>query len=267
MKLMKTIKRKGMTLVEILFTFAIITSVVTLSYAASLQGWRTSQTGNQRTQGQYIAQDAIERVKAYRDSPDFKWTGAGSFLSTISTYGGDNAFYVDECTTGAPGCNFTLVNVAASSDQMLTSSHGAVKKPNEEDKVSDSTDYYIYLVITQHYKKDAAIPNSPIPSFPSDVSLASTVQSVSIEAFVEWRDATGIVSIAKASTILTDSVTSQAGYVPAPTSLPTTTVLVATPTATPAPTPTPTPAQVWVEVCDQWVIVGVWCWTSHWELR
>ncbi|MCC7543148.1 hypothetical protein IT415_00325 [bacterium] len=57
---------KGMTLVEILFAFAVIGTVVTVAYSAALRAWRTAVSANQRTQAQYLAQDQLERARAYR---------------------------------------------------------------------------------------------------------------------------------------------------------------------------------------------------------
>ena len=59
-----------MTLIEILFAFAIIGSVLTVAYASALRAWRTAVSANQRTQAQYVAQDQLERLRGFRDMTD-----------------------------------------------------------------------------------------------------------------------------------------------------------------------------------------------------
>ncbi len=263
-----SVRRSGMTLVEILFAFAIITSVVTLSYAAGLRGWRTAQTGNQRTQAQYIAQDAIERVKAYRDSPAFKWTGApslpsspgtGGFLSDVGNGSRlDKLFYVEACAVGE--CpSFKVIDPVTSGAAMPSNGFPAVKKPDEVQKISDNTDFFVYLVVTQYYELDTATgatTNTPKAGFPTTYD---NVQALSIEAHVEWIDATGNVSNAQASTILTDNVNSQVAYVPTPVPLPSSVIVISTPTPTPSPSPSPSPTPIPVAppVCKTYFLF--WC--------
>jgi len=195
---------RGMTLVEIMFALAIIGMILTLSYAAALRAWRSAQGANQRTQAQYIAQNAIEKVKAYRDlnapsatgQTQMTWSGAprvggagagsGGFLQEIERVrSGFNVEQCDNSVNTSPEYNICSWKVVGFSGQTVTA-------------LSDSTSYTVYIQTGAFYCESTI---GDIFSFcGGDISAT---QSVALEARVEYRDANGVASNATATTILT----------------------------------------------------------------
>jgi|GEM_PF-6245261 len=193
----------GMTLVEIMFALAIIGMILTLSYAAALRAWRSAQVANQRTQAQYVAQDAIEKVKAYRDlnattgtQKTMPWSGAprqtgagigsGAFLQEIQSRAADG-FTVQSCTL-AEVANGDCYWKVVTGGQAVTA-------------ISDSTAYTVTIRSGKVYCK--ATEGTNINTGCSGSPDISDIQSVTLEATVTYTDANGVAgSNASATTIL-----------------------------------------------------------------
>ncbi len=188
---------KGMTLIEIIFAFAIISTVLTLAYAASLSAWRTATSSNQRTQGQYLVQQSIEAVKAYRESSDFIW---GNFVDELANSGGsfhmvlldknsaaiDNSFV---CPSGSEPCKFSLV----SGDDTNLKSVGS------NTSVPDNTTFTLKIRPSEYYEANNDTPNAGAPAPGND-----SVTAVNLIAEITWTDTNGIASNLAASTIITE---------------------------------------------------------------
>jgi len=98
-----------MTIVEILFALAIITLVLVTAYTASIKAWQSAVEANHRTEAQYLAQNALEGVKGYRNLTDapvssqsFDWSGSGGFLDKITTTYSGSGFLIEPCALVVP---------------------------------------------------------------------------------------------------------------------------------------------------------------------
>ena len=108
-------KRSGMTLIEILFSVAIIGTVLTVAYSAALSAWRSAASANQRSEAQYVAQNSLETIKSYRDlstSP----TAQKRMLWSGATNGGLGGFLQELRATVPSGSTKARFNVLACSE-------------------------------------------------------------------------------------------------------------------------------------------------------
>lgn len=196
---MKLIRRtsNGMTLVEIIFAFAIISTLLTLSYAAALGAWRNATAANQRTQAQYIIQQTVEAVKAYRESDDFDWSvflgeinasqlhiGLQQADGTVTT----NNFSCQPAPTPPATCKFVLRSGAV-----------GVTPVGSNVNVASSGTFTIEIIPIGYFVagNPDKIDISGVPSLPD------TTTAVTFVIRAGWDDANGIASNAAASTIIT----------------------------------------------------------------
>ena len=178
-------KQQGMTLVEILFAFAIIGTVVTVAYSSALRAWRTGVSANQRTQAQYMAQDQIERLRAYRDLSDsdtaqteMNWN---DFVSRVFA----RTIHIEPCAA-IDNCVWKLVDNALLQTAAVGDQSGA---------------YSVSLRAVRPYCTKSAIVTSET-STPGTCGGASQVSAVDVQAVVSWNDANGVLSNTIATTQL-----------------------------------------------------------------
>lgn len=183
-----------MTLIEIIFAFAIITSVLTLAYASALTAWRNAVEANQRTQAQSLVQYALETVRAARESDGFVWKD-----------------FVDKTTKDSSGFHIRLVNTMGN--------------PTPEDLVCPVGESCTFEVMSGSSSKQVTGANAPDldatvfivkvevdggniqgnTSYYDRIGLNTNVVNVSslnIVATVTWTGPTGISNNARASTII-----------------------------------------------------------------
>ncbi len=188
--------KDGMTLIEIIFAFAIVATVLTLAYAASLGAWRTATSSNQRTQAQYLVQQSLEAVKAYRDSgvdwsdftDEMATSPAGFYMVLIDKNGTEitNSFV---CPTGSEPCKFKVVS---GEDNDLASIGSNTSVP-------DNTTFVLKIRPAEYY-----VSNSDTASAGAPPAGDSTVTAVNLIAEIRWTDTNGIASNLAASTIITE---------------------------------------------------------------
>lgn len=184
--------KKGMTLVEIIFAFAIVSTLLTLAYAAALSAWQSAVASNQRTQAQYLVQQSLEAVKAYRESSDFVW---GDFLDDIDNSGfhivllNNSGAVVNNgfvCPTGQDPCHFQI-NSGAQSQHSI----GA------NTSLPDNTTFNLAIEEVEHFVANQAAPTPGRSSAPN-------VTAVTLVARITWTSAQGVASNLAVSTILTE---------------------------------------------------------------
>ncbi len=194
--------RRGMTLVEILFAFAIVATVLTLSYAAALNAWRSAVAANQRTQAQYLVQQGMESVRAYRESSGFVWDGTGGFISSLPAIG--DAFHMEleqnDGTSSANNfvcsfspCQFKVESGTVGLNAVGTASHSGTPS------IRDVTVYTLAIRPVNYFVKDNDAPQTT----GSIASASDPVTSITFEATITWTDANNVVSNLKTSTIIT----------------------------------------------------------------
>ncbi len=200
---MKRMKRTshGMTLIEIIFALAIVGTLLTLSYAAALGAWRNATAANQRTQAQYMIQQTMEALKAYRESDDFNWDAfiaevnpAGNPMhiglqqadgSTITT----NNFSCQPAPTPPTTCKF-----------VLQSGTTGIIPVGSNVNVASSTPFTIEIKPIGYFTE-----NTPGGTdINAVISLPNNTTAITFLVTARWRDANGIDSNAAASTIITE---------------------------------------------------------------
>lgn len=193
MSVMQT--RRGMTLIEIMFAFAILTTILMVAYTSALNAYRSAVVSNQRTQAQGLAQQQIEQLKALRgqSSPHFNWYtnlgGANNFLQQVIGGPQPSPFVVVPCDVSSPG--------SCGAWEVMTD---AVPRPapaaGSAIGANDATDFKVAMVVTECYGATGKLTFCP----PGDLN---TVQSVGVQISVSWLSATGIPSSLTENTILT----------------------------------------------------------------
>lgn len=201
---LKARKRTGLTLVEVLFAFAILTTLLTLAYSSALNAWRTASSANQRTQAQYIAQQAIENLKAYLYSPCYKWTrgtDAAAPPGLIENMGPSqgalatdtDGFFVRAANFGEPGYSVECPWVV----EQIPPGVASAQSIGSSDADIDATIFTYRLAAVEYY-----IPTDANPIFPYDQLGARSASAMGIKVFVDWTSASGVLSHLEQSTIL-----------------------------------------------------------------
>ncbi len=198
-------RRQGMTLVEIIFAMAIVSTVLTLAYAAALGAWRNATAANQRTQAQYMIQQSIEAIKAYRETENFDWDRfindvSGKSVINIGLEQADgsiipNEFACDQ-STAAPGtineCKFVVQDGALEN----------IKPVGANVNVASAGEFDIEIVPESYFMEGfpGTNPISAGSSLPNDTNISA----ITFVVRATWTDANGIASNATASTIITE---------------------------------------------------------------
>lgn len=200
MKTMHT-KRPGMTLVEILFAFAIITTVLTLAYGSALSAWRSATSANQRTQAQYLAQQGLESIRAAREQNGFRWsdfvdampTTGGTFHVVLVQNGGAESASSYVCPPGQSPCRFEVRNGAVGLQ--------AVGSNLDTPTNTDATAYTLALRPDGYYVRG----NPTVRQAGSPRGVAN-VTAVVFTAELTWTSASGVAnSSLNASTIISET--------------------------------------------------------------
>lgn len=187
--------RRGMTLVEILFAFAIIGTVLTLSYAASLRAWRTAVSANQRTQAQAIVQSEIDQIKAAVQTDSIDWSDfvSGSKTSFVILMSNpDGSSITNWNCADASGCAYKRfgapIEVRATGDNAST---------------PDATRFNLSVKGVNQLVQVAS--GGGQTTEPQDITATATgpVVGISFTARVDWVDANGTPDNLQASSIIT----------------------------------------------------------------
>ncbi len=202
MKKMHT-KRPGLTLVEIIFAFAIITTVLTLAYGSALSAWRSAASANQRTQAQYLAQQGLESIRAAREQNTFRWS---DFITALSSTGGSFHMVLRQstgaesassfvCPAGAEPCTFEIRANGVGLNAIGSNLDPALATN------SDSTDYTLVLRPSGYYLPGDLAPRGGVPP-----AGATNVKAVVFNAQVTWTSASGTPnSSLNSSTIISET--------------------------------------------------------------
>lgn len=198
-------RNTGMTLVEIIFAMAIVSTVLTLSYAAALGAWRNATAANQRTQAQYMIQQSIEAIKAYRETENFDWdefivdvNGAGSVFKigleqadSSKTY---NSFVCDQSTAAPDTPNECQFIVEGGSVDLIPVGANVNVASAGSFTVEITPESYF---IEGNPASNSISPGSPLPN-------DSNISAITFVVRATWTDANGIANNATASTIITE---------------------------------------------------------------
>jgi Tfp pilus assembly protein PilV len=80
------VKRRGDTLIEVLFAFAILATIIGFSFTGALAGYKSALAAQNRTQATLVAQYQADGLKTYRDSLDWESVeGSPSFLGGFAS--------------------------------------------------------------------------------------------------------------------------------------------------------------------------------------
>lgn len=82
--------KKGDTLVEVLFAFAILATIIGFSFTGALASYKSALAAQNRTQATFVAQYQADGLKTYRDS--LEWDGSAGLPSFIDGF--TSAFWV-----------------------------------------------------------------------------------------------------------------------------------------------------------------------------
>ena len=83
-------KPAGDTLIEVMIAFAILSSVIGISFSGAMAGYKSTLAAQDRTQATLLAQYQADGLKTYRDSLEWddETGGLPSFLNGSSGVGG-----------------------------------------------------------------------------------------------------------------------------------------------------------------------------------
>ncbi len=80
-----SITRRGDTLIEVMFAFAILSAIIAVSFSGAMNSYKASLSAQNETQASFVAQYQADALKAYRDSLEWNYAEAPSFLTGYST--------------------------------------------------------------------------------------------------------------------------------------------------------------------------------------
>ena len=90
-------KPAGDTLIEVMIAFAILSSVIGISFSGAMAGYKSTLAAQDRTQATLLAQYQADGLKTYRDSLEWddETGGLPSFLNGSSGVGGELPAMID----------------------------------------------------------------------------------------------------------------------------------------------------------------------------
>lgn len=77
------LKKRGDTLVEVLFAFAILSLVISVMFSGALSSYKSAVTAQERTQAQFLAQYQADALKTYRDSLEWEYINSSNFYTYL----------------------------------------------------------------------------------------------------------------------------------------------------------------------------------------
>ncbi len=77
--------RQGDTLIEVLFAFAILATIMGFTFTAAIQGYKNAVQAQNQTQATFLAQYHADALKTYRDSLDWDSTVSQSFINGFTS--------------------------------------------------------------------------------------------------------------------------------------------------------------------------------------
>ncbi len=97
-----SIIRRGDTLIEVLFAFAILSAIIAVSFSGAMNSYKSALSAQNQTQASFVAQYQADALKTYRDSLEWNDTTAYSFLTgnspslpAMSSYIGSSSFCME----------------------------------------------------------------------------------------------------------------------------------------------------------------------------
>jgi hypothetical protein len=188
-----------MTLVEILFSFAIVSVVLTLSYAAALNAWRNAVSANQRTQAQYLVQQGIESIKAYKlaRDPDFSWL---TFLDELPDVGND--FHLVMTVDGVENPSNSYACPGTPAICKFVVKNGGVPMQSIGSNIAagnDATLYTLSIMPVEIFEKDSVNATARTATTTTDPQITA----ISFVATVTWTGADGVNNNVTADAIIT----------------------------------------------------------------
>lgn len=97
---------RGDTLIEVLFAFAILATIVGFSFTGALANYKTALAAQNRTQATFVAQYQADGLKTYRDSID--WDSSNGLPSFL---GGNASPKLEKITDLIPNTSFCMGTV------------------------------------------------------------------------------------------------------------------------------------------------------------
>ncbi len=107
---MRTIKNtynNGDTLIEVIFAFAILATIIGFAFTGAIQARKTALAAQQRTQAVFLAQYQSQSLKAYRDS--LPWDDGVGFPNFIGIGNNNGAAVID----GTPTSFYCMAKVGS----------------------------------------------------------------------------------------------------------------------------------------------------------
>lgn len=95
-------KQKGDTLLDIVFSLAILSIILVVAYGSAIFSWRTARTAQQRTQAYYLAQYQTEALIAYKNANTWAFIIGPNGLK-------GKTFYMKKSDNCTPNCTWVPV--------------------------------------------------------------------------------------------------------------------------------------------------------------
>lgn len=178
----------GLTLIEILFSLAIISTVVTLAYGSALSAWQNAVSANQRTQAQYLLQKSIEYIRAYRDSS----VSANPWYTLMD----------DDAVQSGSGFTVRCDGLPATCSWLIEPAPNTWKAAGSQANISDATDYQVTVRPIRAWTTDPVTGAKAETSYAAAAAQPDRIDAISVIAEVTYNDAKGVASNAKVSTII-----------------------------------------------------------------
>jgi len=163
------VKHRGDTLIEVLFAFAILATIIGFSFTGALAAYKSALAAQNRTQATFVAQYQADGLKTYRDSldwdgssglPSFLGGSAAPALPNMAQIISNNTVFCMQAVAPTPGLNVAPVWRVETSDGICNTNSNSVAKtlaPN-----LDSPQISITLEDDQPVSPNPANPNRKV---------------------------------------------------------------------------------------------------------
>jgi len=153
------LKPKGDTLIEVLFAFVILSSIISIAFSGALSSYKTAISAQNRTQALFLAQYQADALKTYRDSLDWNnsngqqsfinggVSGVGTDLIGLSTNGyttdQNRIFCMKKNTQASPAKSFWSIdsNTSNSCNSLAKSLAPNLQNPTLSITISSSDSF------------------------------------------------------------------------------------------------------------------------------